>query len=112
MIHGGDFNNRELVLAAVHQDGCALEFASGTLRNDRELVLAAVHQDGCALEFASKALRNDREVVLAAVQQEGYALSYASAALRNGATPFKVKFACPSEPKLPWNSKTRLPDSS
>jgi len=34
MIHGGDFNNRELVLAAVHQDGCALADASAELKKE------------------------------------------------------------------------------
>jgi len=43
MIHEGDCNNCELVLAAVHKNGWALPYASDTLRSDRELVLAAVH---------------------------------------------------------------------
>ena len=45
---------------------------------DRKSLLAAVRQDGQALEDASVELRQDREVVLAAVQQHGYALQYAS----------------------------------
>ena len=48
------------------------------LRGDRDVVLAAVQQDGDALEYASAELQADREVVLAAVQQDGYALEYAS----------------------------------
>ena len=32
-----------------------------------QIVLAAVHQNGGALEYASQALRNDSEIVLAAV---------------------------------------------
>ena len=37
-----------------------------TLIADREVVLAAVQQDGDALRYASEELRGDREVVLAA----------------------------------------------
>ena len=66
------------VLAAVQQDGDALQHASEELRADRDVVLAAVQQDGDALQHASEELRADREVVLAAVKQHGYALRFAS----------------------------------
>jgi hypothetical protein len=36
-----------------------LEFASEELRRDRDIVMAAVQQDGSALEFASEELRRD-----------------------------------------------------
>ena len=51
-------------------------------RADREIVLAAVAQNGCALMFASEALRGDRDVVLVAVAENGKALDYASPELR------------------------------
>ena len=76
-------HNREIVLAAVTQNGYSLQYASNELQNDREIVLAAVTQDGYALHYASNELRNNREVVLAAVAQNGYALHYASNELRN-----------------------------
>jgi hypothetical protein len=60
--------DREVVLAAVGQDGSALAYASQELRNDREVVLAAVRQDGRARVFASDVLRNDRDVGLEAVR--------------------------------------------
>lgn len=41
---------------------------------ERQRVLAAVYQDGRALEFASAELRGDKEIVLAAVQGYGGAL--------------------------------------
>ena len=44
-----------------------LEYASKELQNDREVVLAAVTQNGYALNFASEELKRDREVVLAAI---------------------------------------------
>jgi hypothetical protein len=64
----------------VEQDGRALEYASEALRGDKEVVLAAVKQDGLQLRHAS-ALKNDKEVVLEAVKQDGRALLYASKAL-------------------------------
>jgi len=65
----GNYPEREIVLAAVRQNGKALRYASDELRADREIVLAAVRQSCWALEYASKDLRADREIVLAAVQQ-------------------------------------------
>ena len=58
----------QVVLAAVRQDGCALQFASPELRAERATVLAAVMQSGGALQFASDALRADADVVRASVR--------------------------------------------
>jgi len=58
------------VLAAVCENGCVLSFVeSEELKKDKEVVLAAVRQDGDALKYASKELQKDKEVVLAAVWQ-------------------------------------------
>ena len=97
--------DREVVLAAVAQNGYALRYASVELRADREVVLAAVAQDGDALQFASVELRADREVVLAAVAQYGDALQFASVELR--ADRYMVKFAmkCTRPQKL-WKLLT------
>ena len=73
---------RELVLAAVQQDGMALRFASAELKADRVIVLAAVQQDERALCFASAELQADHELVMASVRQGGRALDYASAELQ------------------------------
>ena len=64
-------SDRAKLLAAVQRDpfGFALYDASAELKADREVVLAAVQQNGFALGYASAELRADREVVLAAVQQ-------------------------------------------
>ena len=75
--------DKEVVIAAVQQDGGALEFASEELRADKEVVMAAVKQDGKALEYASEEFRADKEVVLAAVQNKGYALELASEELKS-----------------------------
>jgi hypothetical protein len=74
--------DRELVLAAVRQNGNALQYASFWLRSDREVVREAVGQNGNALQYASRWLRSDREVVFAAVRQNGNALQYADDRLR------------------------------
>ena len=56
----------------------ALQHASEELRNDREVVLAAVKQNGKALELASEELRNDMAVVVEAVQQRPASFNYAT----------------------------------
>ena len=66
--------DRQVVLAAVTQDGLALRFASDLLKDDREVVLAAVTQNGLALTFASDSLKAESYVVFTAVTQNGAAL--------------------------------------
>ena len=75
--------DKDIVFAAVAQDGYALEHAAPKLKADRDIVLTAVRQNGLALQYASTELQNDREVVLAAVKQDGGALYYASAELQD-----------------------------
>lgn len=73
---------KNIVLAAVQNDGCALEFASEELRNDEGVVLAAVNNYGYALKYASEKLKDNRDIVLCAVQTYGYVLQYASTELK------------------------------
>ena len=75
--------DKEVVLAAVNDNGNALRFAADELRVDKQIVIAAVNQVGHALEYATNALRADKEVVLAAVNENGYALKYAAEDLRD-----------------------------
>lgn len=75
-------SSREEVLAAVEQDGLALQDASEGLRANREVVLAAVAQEASAFPFASTELLGDRDVVLAAAARNGDAILYASAELK------------------------------
>ncbi|MGZ3634259.1 MAG: DUF4116 domain-containing protein, partial [Parachlamydiaceae bacterium] len=56
----------------------ALQYTSKELKSDREIVLAAVKQNGGALEYASEELKNDREILLATVQKSGQVLKHAS----------------------------------
>ena len=51
--------------------GDALIMMPHRYRNDREVILAALDDDGSALELASEELRGDRQVVLFAVPREG-----------------------------------------
>ncbi|NVJ89710.1 MAG: DUF4116 domain-containing protein, partial [Flavobacteriaceae bacterium] len=43
-----------------------------SLKKDKEVVLAAVKQDGRALEYADDSLKKDKEFILAAVKQNSY----------------------------------------
>ena len=77
------------MLAAVQQNGSALEYASKLnqadgfpLHQDLELLRAAVQNDGNALQYASDELKQDRGLVLAAVAQSGSALQHAPDYLR------------------------------
>ena len=80
--------DREIVLAAVSENGCALQYATEELKGDREIVLAAVSENGSdwfyghALRYATEELKGDREIVLAAVSQDGLALQYATEELK------------------------------
>ena len=76
-------DDQEVVLTAVVQNERAFRYASGVLRDDPEFVLAAVARNGCALRYVSNTFRDDRAVVLAAVAQNGTALGYASGVLRD-----------------------------
>ena len=55
--------DKEVVIAAVSNDGNALEYASNTLKADKEVVLAAVSNNGNALELSSAELQNDPDII-------------------------------------------------
>jgi hypothetical protein len=78
--------DREVVLAAVSNEGRALVFAAEELRGDEEIVCAAVRNDGEALCMASPELRDNERVVSAAVSTRGGALRFASDRLRDDVT--------------------------
>ena len=80
-------------MAAVKQNGWALQDASKDLQANLEIVMAAVKQDGLALQYASPYLRANPEIVMAAVKQNGGALYFASEALRNGGLKSYVQSA-------------------
>ena len=59
------WSDREAVIAAVQQDGLALQMAPGELKNNREVVIAAVRNNSLARQFASNELLSDVEVEMA-----------------------------------------------
>jgi len=63
--------DKEVVLAAVAQNGLALLDAHEAFRSDKEVVLAAVAQHAIVLHLASPALQSDREVVVTALAAAG-----------------------------------------
>lgn len=63
------FEDKELILEGVKQDGQLLYYASEELRDDKDIVLAAVSNKGIILKYASKRLRGDKEVGLTAIKQ-------------------------------------------
>jgi hypothetical protein len=90
-IDGNDLQNlllemrddREVVMAAVMENGPALFFASDRLKDDREIVMFAVRQNGYMLRHASDRLKDDREIIMFAVRQNGNLLRLASDRLKN-----------------------------
>ena len=47
-------------MAVVIQDGLMLEFFPDFFKSNRDLVVAALKQNGLALQFASKAFQSDK----------------------------------------------------
>ena len=71
-------SDRQVILEAVKQNGCALGYASEKLRNDPDVVMAAVEQYGCALKYASEELKNELKIVLKAIKNDEDALEWVS----------------------------------
>jgi predicted nucleic acid-binding Zn-ribbon protein len=71
-------DDKDVVMAAVKQRGCAIKYASEKFKADKEVVMAAVKCEGDALQYISESLKADKEVVLAAVKQNAFAILNAS----------------------------------
>merc|ERR1719468_1336275 len=108
--------DKEVVLAAVKQDGEALKYANDSVKQDtlivmvaslsygdakkylkdekcwseKDLVMSAVQIKGDALQHASDSLKEDREVVKAAVSNNGSAVKFS---LAEQSTPYATNFA-------------------
>ncbi len=84
LLKQGKFSdNKEIVLAAIMENGKNIKYAGKKLRNDHDIILAAVSRWGLALQYASDALKEKRDIVFAAVKQNGYALKYANEKFRD-----------------------------
>ncbi|CAE8643445.1 unnamed protein product, partial [Polarella glacialis] len=69
--------DKQVALEAVRCSWHAMKFVAQELLQDRDILLAAVAQNGLVLATASEALRADRELVLTAVRQSWSALGWA-----------------------------------
>lgn len=74
--------DKQMVLAAVSENGFAIRFSPEPLKRDREIVSAALQENGLALCSLPDLLKDDEHVVLEAVQSDGLALRYASPRLK------------------------------
>ncbi len=74
--------DKEVILAAVKQNGYALQYADEKLKADKKFILAAVKQNGKALEYTDEKLKADKKIVLLVVKQNGRTLEYADEKLK------------------------------
>ena len=74
--------NKDVILLAIRQEGCALQYANLRLRENYDIVLIACKQNGLALEFASDALKCNNSICLEAVKQNGEALQFVDRSIR------------------------------
>lgn len=74
--------DNDVVLAAVKQNGLALQYADDALKNDKVIVFAAVAQDGKALQFATDDWNKDKTLVLLALETGYWGFLYADKALK------------------------------
>lgn len=76
-------DDKEVVSAAVQNNGTNVQFASQRLRNDEDVGLLAVRQNGYSLYYLSGKLQNTRKIVLTAVRENGMSLIHASEKFKN-----------------------------
>jgi hypothetical protein len=86
--HGGKFTeDREIVMAAVKQNGLALQFAADAFKNDKEIVFAASTSSNSimynGIKYASKELRNDKNFIITILQVNGLLLEKLSDEFKN-----------------------------
>jgi hypothetical protein len=75
-IRYGNETDRTKVLLSVRRDGMTLKHACFQSRHDFEIVMAAIKQNGRALQFAGRELKERRDVQIEALQQTYFALEY------------------------------------
>ena len=96
--------DRALLSEALSRDGMLLARMDLTLRYDRALVLAAVTQNGMALEFVPRPVA-DKAMVLAALRSNGLALAFTRDEYRGCETCVSV--ATKQNPSARYFSKMR-----
>ncbi len=78
-----DEAGKQVVLAAVKQNGLALQYASVKMRYDKDVVFAAIRQNGAAIQFAHvmTVIPYDKKYFLEAVKQNIEVIKYLPQAL-------------------------------
>ena len=61
-------NTKDVILAAVKQNGEMIHKASAALKNDRDVILAAVKSNGTLLNELDRKWHHDPEIALAALE--------------------------------------------
>eukprot|EP00931_Biecheleriopsis_adriatica_P090433 TRINITY_DN64411_c0_g1_i1.p1 TRINITY_DN64411_c0_g1~~TRINITY_DN64411_c0_g1_i1.p1 ORF type:complete len:407 (-),score=100.66 TRINITY_DN64411_c0_g1_i1:115-1335(-) len=82
--HSSLLKDKDFVIAAVELDWKVLKIGNPALQpmlSQRDVLLAAVQQDGSALQYAAQELRSDAGVVVAAAAKDSTAIKQASPAL-------------------------------
>ena len=74
--------DKEIVLAAVKQNGWSLQYADNALQDEKEIVVAAVTQNGLAIKFASDSLKKDEELIDLAISNDYFAIKYIGLSLK------------------------------
>jgi hypothetical protein len=77
------FNDKNIIMNVVKNNGLALQYASERLQDDEEIVMIAIQNNMWALNFASERLKDDKEIVMTAVQNSKWALKYTSERLQD-----------------------------
>jgi uncharacterized protein with ParB-like and HNH nuclease domain len=76
-------DDREFAYYAVNKDGMCIKYVSDRLKySDKELIIAAVTNNGMALQWIPATWKNDEEVVRAAISNNYLALQHASPEMR------------------------------
>ena len=72
-------NDEVVVRSAISNNPQSFVFASDQMKNSRKIVKRAVEKIGLNLQFASEQMRDDHEIVKIAVLQNNYALEFGTA---------------------------------
>jgi hypothetical protein len=78
-------DNKEIMLAAIDENGSAFKYGSERMRSDKELLNLALERYSYdfPLEYASESLKNDKEIILKAINKNSENIAFASLEIRN-----------------------------
>jgi hypothetical protein len=64
------YNDREVAMAIVSNNGCDIGVLNENLRNDKEIVLMAINSDARSMDQLGEVMRNDKDVILSAIKNK------------------------------------------